>query len=220
MGWTSIVASHYKYVNGRRVIDRKAECDSLFNDDMVSNAYPEKYEKIGKFEVLKSSMVGSTYYAAVKRTEFATDTEPEKSIIFAAICLTSTDMKSYHNFSYKDMDETCGPYKCDCPKAILDLLTPTDSEWANKWRQACRETLANKAKPNALNKLPIGTVIKFIAPYDMVQYKKGDEITVTKKVRSYSRKRTNTFWVSGNYYYSTKTIGNDYEIVRKAVGNV
>ena len=78
----------------------------------------------------------------------------------------------------------------------------------------------NKAKPNALNKLPIGTVIKFIAPYDMVQYKKGDEITVTKKVRSYSRKRTNTFWVSGNYYYSTKTIGNDYEIVRKAVGNV
>ena len=50
MGWTSIVASHYKYVNGRRVIDRKAECDSLFNDDMVSNAYPEKYEKIGKFD--------------------------------------------------------------------------------------------------------------------------------------------------------------------------
>ena len=192
MGWTSIVASHYKYVNGRRVIDRKAECDSLFNQDMVSNAYPEKYEKTGKFEVLKSSMVG----------------------------LTATDMKSYHNFSYKDMDETCGPYKCECPKAILDLLTPTDSEWANKWRQACRETLANKAKPNALNKLPIGTVIKFIAPYDMVQYKKGDEITVTKKVRSYSRKRTNTFWVSGNYYYSTKTIGNDYEIVRKAVGNV
>ena len=77
------------------------------------------------------------------------------------------------------MDETCGPYNCDCPKAILDLLTPTDSEWANKWRQACRETLANKAKPNALNKLPIGTVIKFIAPYDMGQYKKGDEIIIS-----------------------------------------
>lgn len=205
MGWTSYAATNYKYVNGRKVIDRKAEMDELFKEE--SN---EKYH----WKTLKSTMVGSTYYAAIERTELE---NPENRIVYAAICLTSTDMKSYCDFSYKDMTEFSGPFKYDCPKAILDLLTPTDNECALNWRQKCRENLDNKKK---LSKLPIGTVIKFIAPYDMAQYKRGDEIIVTKKVRSYSRKRTNTFWVDENYYYSTKTIGNDYEIVRKAVGNV
>ena len=79
MGWTSYhVAPIYK--NGKQFIDRKAECDRLFNCSMVNN--------LGKYEVLKSSMVGSTYYAAVKITTFATETEPEKVDVFAGIVLT------------------------------------------------------------------------------------------------------------------------------------
>ena len=46
MGWTSYHASFYK--NGK--IDRKAECDSIMNCDMVGNK--------GRYEVLKSAMVG------------------------------------------------------------------------------------------------------------------------------------------------------------------
>lgn len=211
MGWCSYNAP-IKYRNGKPYIDRKEECDKLFNDIMVSSSN----EKIGEFKVLKSSMVGSTYYAAVKRTKFATETEPEQSIVFAAICLTSTNLKDYYNFGYKDMDETCGPYKYECPKGILDLLTPTDSEWANDWRQTCRENLANKTKPNSLAKLPIGTVIKVIAPYDFGQYKKGDEMILTK--RRVSRNRS--YFCDSRYYYKNKQLGNEYEIVRKAVGNV
>ena len=64
MGWTSYHATHYK--NG--MVDRKAECDSIFNDVMVTR---DSDIPIGKFEVLKSTMVGSTYYAAVKKTRFA-----------------------------------------------------------------------------------------------------------------------------------------------------
>lgn len=45
MGWTSYHASFYK--NGK--IDRKAECDSIMNCDMVGNK--------GRYEVLKSAMV-------------------------------------------------------------------------------------------------------------------------------------------------------------------
>ena len=142
MGWTSYCASHYK--NGK--VDRKAECDNIFNGDMVS--WSEDHKVIGRYEVLKSSMVGSTYYAAVKRTKFATETEPELSRVFAAICLTSTNIKDYYNFSYKDMDESCGPYQCDCPKGILDLLSPTENEYALQWRQACRDNLAAKKNPH------------------------------------------------------------------------
>ena len=52
MGWTSYHAEHYK--NGK--IDRKAECDAYFLEGLNR----------GHFDVLKSSMVGSTYYAAIK----------------------------------------------------------------------------------------------------------------------------------------------------------
>ena len=34
--------------------------------------------KKGRYEVLKSAMVGSTYYAAIKKTIFKTENEPEK----------------------------------------------------------------------------------------------------------------------------------------------
>lgn len=43
------------------------------------------------------------------------------------------------NWGYKDVDETMGPYKTDFPLSWLELLTPTDSEHALKWREAVRE---------------------------------------------------------------------------------
>jgi hypothetical protein len=66
MGWTSYYAD-VKYRNGRPYIDRKAECDKLFNWD----AKNESGEITGNVRVLKSRMVGSTYYAAVKTTDIA-----------------------------------------------------------------------------------------------------------------------------------------------------
>ena len=51
MGWTSYHANYYK--NG--TIDRKRECDNYFDK--------------GNCKILKSAMVGSTYYAAIKKGE-------------------------------------------------------------------------------------------------------------------------------------------------------
>lgn len=202
MGWTSYAATYYK--NGK--IDRKAECDNIFNDNMVT--WDDSHKVIGKYEVLKSSMVGSTYYAAVKKTKFATETEPEKSIVFAAICLTSTNMKDYYNFSYKDMDETCGPYQYDCPKGILDLLTPTDSEFANNWRERCYENLEKKKDKNSLSKLPIGSVIKYTDH-------NGEEIMLYKHPAGYQFKRP--FWMlaDNSGYISAKHIPDNYEVIKK-----
>ena len=207
MGWTSYQATHYK--NGR--IDRKAECDSIFNNDMVT--WDDDRKIIGKYEVLKSTMVGGTYYAAIKRTKFATETEPEQSLIFAMVCLTSTNMKDYYSFSYKDMDESMGPYCYDCPKSILDLLSPTDNEYANQWRQACYENIDKKKNPNSLNKLPDGTVIKVTLPWDTTRYNKGDEVTLTKK-----RWGKHYKWFASSCYFTRglmKSLEGHYEIIQR-----
>lgn len=140
MGWVSYHATFYK----KGAIDRKAECDN----EMTATS-----ENGTKWEVLKSAMRGSTYYAAVKRTN------PDgSSYVFGVVCLTSVDRKDYDNFAYKDMDETMGSYKYDCPLSILDLLSPTDNEYALEWRKKCRENAQNK---NGIGKLPIGTEIEF-----------------------------------------------------------
>ena len=216
MGWTSYHATHYK--NGK--VDRKAECDKLYNSDAIS--WTEDRKVIGKYEVLKSSMVGTTYYAAVKKTIFATKDKPENIQVFGTVCLTSTDVKDYYNFAYKDMDETCGPCKYDCPKGILDLLTPTESEYANEWRKQCYEHLDKKKKANGLNKLPVGSVIKVVMPFDTNYFTKGQEVKLQKHPKWGSNR---TQWITQTppmcRFVPTlmKLLEECYEVVQKGEEN-
>ena len=176
MGWTSYHATHYK--NGK--VDRKAECDAYFTEGLNR----------GYYDILKSSMVGSVYYAAVRPlqryskddvgNEIIVDIPTNEQRVIGVVFLTSTDSKDYFNFSYKDMGETVGPCYYDCPKGILNLLTPTDSEWANNWRTKCREQLAKKNNPNALNKLPVGTLIKVTMPFDTKYFSEGNVVELRK----------------------------------------
>jgi hypothetical protein len=66
-----------------------------------------------------------------------------------------------YTFSYRDMDETVGPVEARCPARILDLLTPTDHERANGWRERCRARLERRAA----NSLADGDVVRL--PYEM-----------------------------------------------------
>ena len=52
MGWTEYRASYFK--SGK--VDRKAECDAYFLEG----------HNRGHFDVLKSVVIGSVYYAAIK----------------------------------------------------------------------------------------------------------------------------------------------------------
>lgn len=144
MGWISYQATHYK--NGK--IDRVAEVESqlVWGENAVSD-----------YKVLKTCAVGSVIYSAVERVH----KETKEKQVFATIFLTSTNMKDYYNFSYKDMDETCGPCESKCPISILKLLTPTEYEWANQWRERCYEYHNSRNNPTQnINKLPLGTKIK------------------------------------------------------------
>ena len=200
MGWLEYRASCYK--NGK--VDRKAEMDSKYNWE----------DENRKVEVLKSSMVGSTYYAAVKSFNKTNGFE----CVAAVVCLTSTNNKDYYNFAYKDMDETYGPYQCDCPKGILDLLSPTENEYALGWRKQCYENLAAKKNPNSFSKLPVGTVIKVVMPFDTKYFGKGQEVRLRKRTKWGSNR---TEWITMNGVACRFTAGlmkqlqDCYEIISK-----
>src|SRR3546814_10831371 len=44
------------------------------------------------------------------------------------------------------MSENMGPCEADCPAAILELLSPTDHEYALDWRARCRANLVLRAR--------------------------------------------------------------------------
>jgi hypothetical protein len=59
--------------------------------------------------------------------------------------------RDYFNFTYKEVDEGMGPYECECPKRILDLLSPSEDlytgsslEYSKRWRDECRKNLERK----------------------------------------------------------------------------
>lgn len=144
MGWTSCMHSCYwKYdKKGNRTVDRKAELDALFTWERKEpvESYGHVYPPM-KDTVLKSSMVGSVYYAAVKR-----ERPGKEPMVWAAICLTHGRGRDGSVWGYKDMCESMRPYYYDCPAGILAMLTPTDDEDANKWREECRKKIARKAE--------------------------------------------------------------------------
>lgn len=188
MGWTSYHATEYKKGN----VDKKAECEKIFTQ--------EENGKYAKLKVLKSVMVGNTFYAAVEasRNNVVED-------IFAVVVLTSVNNRDYYNFSYKEMSEECGPCQYDCPKSILDLLTETKSEWAMEWRKKCRERIEKKKNGKNASALPIGAIIKFTLC--------DKEFTLEKKAPNYQFKRSWWYNASNNTYMPAARIPDNFEIV-------
>ena len=111
MGWTSYNA---KYYTRKGTVDRKRECDAYWLEGLNS----------GHFNVIRSTMIGSTYYAAVQPIQRKIGEDESGNSI------------------YED---------------IIDILSPTESEYALAWRQRC----IDYAKTKCMRNLPIGTVIEF-----------------------------------------------------------
>lgn len=185
MGWTWQCA---KFYDRKGNIDRKAECDAL---------YTWNNEETGdKCRVLKSAMVGATWYGACERTR-----PGQEPYVFAGVCLTSVDSREYYTFGYKDMDESMGPCERECPVSILKLLSPCDYEWALAWREDCRDNAAKKAAakkdPNSLQNLPLGVKI--------TTQKRGIPLELEKAI---IRGRKRPVWVdwSTRTYYRTEQV--------------
>ena len=203
MGWTSYRALNYRKDG---TIDRRAECDAYFMEGLNR----------GHYRVEKSTMVGSVYYAAVTSlkkyvgNDRYEDLPEDDQFTFAVVFLTIVDMKDYYNFSYKDMDESCGPFSYDCPESILKLLSPTDNEFALNWRKKCREHLQ---KRKTLKNAPIGTTIEFVFTGSGKSEFEGKTIQFYKHRPAYQFRKP--FWFSEEYgmYIQERLIPDDYKIV-------
>lgn len=116
-------------------------------------------ETVTKRTVLDGALVNLTeYYAAVEELDLQTGARRVWAAVFKITMVRVSREDSWgHNFCYKDMDESMGPYQTNCPERILKLLTPTEYEHAISWREACWKRINDaKARP----KLKPGMKIK------------------------------------------------------------
>lgn len=68
-----------------------------------------------------------------------------KRSAYALVILTDViEENGVDLYGEKLLHEDCGPAATSCPENILKLLTPTDSELANEWRQACWDNIKFK----------------------------------------------------------------------------
>lgn len=125
----------------------------------------KEIERSGQIKVQKASVVNGVYYGALQMVNDPTH-------VWAMVCLMRRSER-FGEFSYKDIDETCGPVESKCPACILKLLTPTDSDWANEWRARCWDYAKGNSKTirQQLNALPIGEVIKANGKILLIKHK-------------------------------------------------
>jgi hypothetical protein len=120
---------------------------------------PDKGRERG-LRVLRSTVRAGAYYAACQSYTAEGDIRT-----FAIVCLVrwNPGARSGEEFAYKDMDETMGPYKYDCPASILNLLGPPGNDYAAEWRAACRQRLAltTRARPAPGDTLVLAEALTF-----------------------------------------------------------
>lgn len=193
MVWMSGTAENYKE-NGE--IDRKKELDTWFNSNSPTDSV--------KFEVLKSSMVNSVYYGAIKRTE---ENKPDQ--VYATICLTKVDRNSISNFHFKEMNEFSCPPEYKCPIGILNLLSETNDKYAKKWREKCRKY---HEKNNLIKSLPAygrkKGKIRFTPSYNLpCGHKKDIPIELYwQPVVCLFTPNPQGYWTDGKYSFSPKLL--------------
>lgn len=92
------------------------------------------------------------YYVAVQKDDGS---------VWAGVCLTQ---RRGNEAMFKGMGEDEGPYYADAVAGkILPLLTATDNEYANEWREkVAQAVVAEKTKP----KVKSGDVLKFEKPME------------------------------------------------------
>lgn len=128
-------------------------------------------------KVLRSALVGMrVYYAAVEHTLPATGARE----VWAAVCLVRYNPRDREGyiFGYKDMSESMGPCERDCPEAILDLLTPTNREHAQRWRDDCRANAAARRERQAKPSPSAGQAIIFDEPLAFSDGRSFDRLEV------------------------------------------
>lgn len=127
-----------KYV-GKKLSNKEIR-DLILNEVYVKSLQPID---IGTFS-------NTEYYVALKKVATGD--------IFASVIYVRCQRNG--EFWYEGFDEEMGIPTHNCPKRILEKLTPIDSICANNWRKRCWERF-DKPKPTIGDTIRFETIIKF-----------------------------------------------------------
>ncbi len=166
MGWLYM---SYGHMGGHR--SAKAYLDAQFTYDREQ---PDGTRR--GLTVLASSCLRNRVYYAAARPHGGDD-----DAVFAIVCLVRWNPRDREGyiFGYKDMTEHAGPCEAECPARILDLLGPTDSEWALAWRARCRAALERRGRAVA-----DGMRIRLAEPLTFTDGHVGGEFIVEMRGRT------------------------------------
>ena len=171
----------HRKANGQA--DVKAELDAIYT---WSNNV--RTSKVLKSQIVRGEFHKSVYYAAVECREqpyhaaMRNDGTDGREVYCVVVLIEDATEREF-DFMYKDMDEFAGPIEQHCPSNILDLLTETNSEWANDWRSRCRENAEDEVFRAKLSKLPLGSRIELTLD-DELQFtfgNPGDTFTLVRE---------------------------------------
>lgn len=137
------------------------------------------------------------FYAAVRNHPMA-PYAPGEVWCLVVLMHTSRTRGAYFNFTYKDLSDAMGPGEDSCPDRILDLLTPTTSEYANEWRQRCRK---RNERERQAKRLAPGSVIEFVHPYT---FSNGASVTRFRYCKSGRRVSWVALDESGRYLFTCR----------------
>lgn len=111
-------------------------------------------------KVVYGKQYGSACYLAVRTTNHETGESRTNGLVV----LTSIRKDETCNFGTKYISEDMGPHYYCAPKKLIELLSPTDSEFANNWRQQClanvKKSALRKKDADILRSLPETAIIK------------------------------------------------------------
>lgn len=168
----------------------------LFNNRVPSNiraeierlcTYDEEERSTRPVRICRD---GSIWTVAVEMTlqrgvEPPEDYKPDENgkFTFGAVFRTRKD---HDGWGYRLDEENVGPEFARAPKTLINLLSPTSSDWANRWRRRCLENAARRAR-----RLKDGDVIRLDQALEF-----GDGRTrrhfkvIIEKPPGYTRSRT------------------------------
>jgi len=130
-------------------------------------------------ETIAKSLNGNRLWFVVEHTSKVDGTKSR----FIALSLLACD-RSY-GYGSKDMSEDCGPCYYDCPLKFLDMAPPSDSQFAEGWRDKVREHHASR-RTQRKRKVEEGKT------YQLLRTAKeyGDRVEITQVRVSTRRGRT------------------------------
>jgi hypothetical protein len=166
--------------NNRVPRDIRAEIERLCTyDDEERSTRPIRVSRDGSIWTVAVEM---TLQRGVEPPE---DYKPDENgkFTFGAVFRTRKD---HGGWGYRLDEENVGPELARAPKSLIDLLSPTSSDWANRWRKRCIENAARRAR-----QLKDGDVIRL---EEALEFNDGRKRRIFKvileKPPGYTRART------------------------------